>query len=355
MRNHAVTVNRGAMAGTLLSGHRADARRIGQIENRDTLEAKLGALHDGDTITVRVSRFDPSKDTEPYYESYRVPYEKWMRVLDVLIYISEELESDLSYRWYCGSKMCGTCAMRVNGREVLACWAAAEPDMTIEPLRNLPVIRDLSVDRRPYEQLVLSFKPWLERASPYAGLPEPLNHKEMKLASKALDCISCTACYSACPVVGLGNLTRFAGPAPLVQIGQKALDPRDAMDRARDLIERAEIFQCVSCYRCEEVCPANIPIVSGVIEPLKALAYRALPDKVPHAKVFLGIIERRGRIDPTELVLRIQRRRAFQKLRRAVRLLVRGKIDPFRTLFGRPIERISHVRRIFRLFDRGAR
>ena len=351
----AVTADDRATARIDLTRARTDARRIGQLENRDTLKAKLGALHEGDTITVRVRRFDPSRDAEPYLEAFRVPYEKWMRVLDVLIYISDELESDLSYRWHCGSKMCGTCAMRVNGREVLACWAAAEPDMIIEPLRNLPVIRDLSVDRQPYEELVLSLKPWIERGAPYPGLPEPLNHKQMKLASKALDCISCTACYSACPVVGLGSMTRFAGPAPLVQVGQKALDPRDAMDRALDLIERAEIFQCVSCYRCEEVCPASIPIVSGVIEPLKALAYKALPEKVPHAKAFLGIVEKRGRIDPTELILRIQRHRALQKLRRALGLLVRGKINPLRTLFGRPIDGIANARRMFRMFDRGSR
>ena len=59
------------------------------------------------------------------------------------------------------------------------------------------------------------------------GFPEPLSHKEMKNASKALDCIGCMCCYSACPVIGLGDLTDFAGPAPLVQLGQTALDPRN--------------------------------------------------------------------------------------------------------------------------------
>ena len=71
--------------------------------------------------------------------------------------------TDLAYRWFCGSKMCGTCAVRMNGREVLACWEAVEPDMTIEPLRNLPVIRDLVVDRAPFERKVAALEPWLER------------------------------------------------------------------------------------------------------------------------------------------------------------------------------------------------
>jgi len=335
---------------TDLPVRRRDARRIGQVENHDTLAAKLNNLKDGDTISVRVKRFDSSRDAEAHFESFAVPYSKWMRVLDVLIYISDELESDLSYRWYCGSKMCGTCAMRVNGREVLACWAAAEPEMTIEPLRNVPVVRDLTVDRQPYEQLVLSLTPWLERGSPYPGFPEPFTHKEMKLASKALDCISCLACYSACPVVGLGDVTNFAGPAPLVQVGQMALDRRDSMDRARDLIERAGIFSCVSCYRCEEVCPAEIPIVSGVIEPLKALAYKRLPEELPHQNAFLKIIRRRGRIDPSELVMRAQGLLLLRSLGRAIRLLLRGKIDPIRTLFGRPIQDMGHIRRMFHFF-----
>lgn len=331
-----------------------DARRIGQEENADTLQAKLARLKPGDRIAVRVLRANPAEGGEPYFESFEVPYEKWMRVLDVLLYISEELESDLSYRWYCGSKMCGTCAMRVNGREVLACWAAAEPDMTIEPLRNLPVLRDLTVDRAPYEKRLLGLRPWLERGAPYPGFPEPLTHRGMRSASWALECISCAACYSACPVVGLGDVTNFAGPAPLVQLGQRALDPRDAAERSADLIEKASIFSCVSCYRCEEVCPASIPIVSRVIEPLKALAYRDARRKPAHPNLFLRIIERRGRIDPTELVLRLQGLRALAAWRKALTLLRRGKINPARTLFGRPIPRMQHVKRLFQRFRRNA-
>ncbi len=166
--------------------------------------------------------------------------------------------------------MCGTCAVRMNGREVLACWEAVEPEMTIEPLRNLPVVRDLVVDRAPFERKVAELEPWLERPAPYAGFPEPLSHKEMKNASKALDCIGCMCCYSACPVIGLGDLTDFAGPAPLVQLGQTALDPRNDPAKVARSLARTGIFNCVSCYKCEEVCPASIPIVSRVIEPLKA-------------------------------------------------------------------------------------
>ena len=106
-------------------------------------------------------------------------------------------------------------------------------------------------------QKVASLEPWLERDTPYPQFPEPLTHADMKNASKALDCISCMCCYSACPVIGLGDLTDFAGPAPLVQLGQTALDPRNGSGKVARSLAQTGIFNCVSCYKCEEVCPAG--------------------------------------------------------------------------------------------------
>jgi succinate dehydrogenase and fumarate reductase iron-sulfur protein len=311
-----------------------EARRLGQAEHHDGLGARNALLRDGDTLTVTIKRSGSAEGGSGHAEQHKVPYQKRMRVLDVLNHISEHSAPDLAYRWFCGSKMCGGCAVRMNGREVLACWEAALPDMVIEPLRNLPVIRDLVVDRTPYEKRVADFEPWLERHSPYESFPEPLSHVEMKNASKALDCISCMACYSACPVVGLGDLTNFAGPAPLVQLGQTALDPRNDPDKVRRSLERSGIFNCVSCYKCEEVCPAGIPIVSRVIEPLKAKAAELSPTMARHSRVFRDIVMARGRIDPGELILRVQGWRVLMRIPRLLRMLVRGKIKPVRTLLG---------------------
>jgi fumarate reductase (CoM/CoB) subunit B len=306
------------------------ARRLGQIERHDTLAARNSRLVPGDTLTVRVRRFERSGAAE--LQIFQVPYQKWMRVLDALNWIAESAAPDLAYRWFCGSKMCGTCAVRMNGREVLACWEAVEPEMTIAPLRNLPVIRDLVVDRAQFERKVASFQPWIERTAPYPGFPEPLSHREMRNASKALDCIGCMACYSACPVIGLGALTDFAGPAPLVQLAQTALDPRNDPAKVARALAQTGIFHCISCYKCEEVCPANIPIVSRVIEPLKAQAARLVPAMARHPQVLRRIVAARGRVDPGALVLGVQGLAALRNLRRIVRMLVRGKINPARTL-----------------------
>jgi len=308
-----------------------DARRLGQAECYDTLVARNTRLAPGDLLTVKVRRSEVS-ETDATLQEFQVPYLQSMRVLDALNWIAENAAPDLAYRWFCGSKMCGTCAVRMNGREVLACWEAVEPQMTIEPLRNLPVIRDLVVDRSRYEAKVASLEPWLERPAAYAGFPEPLNHKQMKDVSKALDCISCMCCYSACPVIGLGDLTDFAGPAPLVQLAQTALDPRNDPDKVRRSLELTGIFNCVSCYKCEEACPASIPIVSRVIEPLKARAAQLNPDMARHASALRSVVASRGRVDPGALVLRVQGLRVLANLPRLFRLLIRGKINPLRTL-----------------------
>ena len=272
-----------------------EARRLGQPSGTTRCKPAIRVLQSGETITVRVRR---SRKTANSPE-FRVPYRKWMRVLDALNWIAENDAPDLAYRWFCGSKMCGTCAVRMNGREVLACWEAVEPDMTIEPLRNLPVIRDLVMDRTPFDRKVEALEPWIERAAPYAGFPEPLNHKDMKNASKALDCIGCMCCYSACPVIGLGDLTDFAGPAPLVQLGQTALDPRNDPAKVARSLSLTGIFNCVSCYKCEEVCPASIPIVTQVIEPLKAKAAALVPGMAKHSRALRATIAVRGYVDPT--------------------------------------------------------
>lgn len=323
-----------------------EARRLGQAENHDGLGARNALLREGDGLKVTIKRFPGAEGGSARAEQYTVPYVKRMRVLDALNHIAEHSAPDLAYRWFCGSKMCGGCAVRMNGREVLACWEAALPEMVLEPLRNLPVIRDLVVDRAPYEKRVAKFEPWLERHSPYEGFPETLSHLEMKNASKALDCISCMACFSACPVIGLGDLTDFAGPAPLVQLGQTALDPRNDPDKVRRSLERSGIFNCISCYKCEEVCPAGIPIVSRVIEPLKAKAAELSPAMARHPRVFRNIVKSRGRIDPGELILRVQGWRVLTRIPRMLRMLVRGKIKPVRTLLGLKTAAAAPAKRI---------
>lgn len=324
-----------------------DGSRFGRSDRYDTLAARNLRLTIDDEIAVRIRRANRD-DGQIFYQDFQVPYQKWMRVLDALNWIAENEAPDLAYRWFCGSKMCGTCGVRMNGREILACWEAVEPEMTIEPLRNLPVIRDLVVDRIHYENKVAKLEPWIERTERYEHFPEPLTHKQMKEASKALDCISCMCCYSACPVIGLGDLTNFAGPAPLVQLGQTALDPRNSPMKVKRALALTGIFNCISCYKCEEVCPASIPIVSKIIEPLKAKTAQLIPETAKHSLALRAIIATRGRVDPSALMLRVQGLRVLSKIPRAIRLFARGKIDPIKTFLKIKTEASEAAGRILR-------
>lgn len=299
-------------------------------------------------VTAHIYRYDPTQDAAPRYETYEVPRSKWMRVLDVLDYVAEELGEDLGYRWFCGVRKCGVCGVRMNGRSVLACWEPAVAEMTIEPLEHHAVLRDLVIDRQPYEAALQGMRPYLERAIPYTGYPEALTHVMMAQAAEARDCIQCLCCVSACPILDIRLRTRFAGPALLVQLAQYALDPRDSLDRGRIAAEEAAVFSCVSCYACEEACPAEIRIVSRAIEPLKAQAYTSSGNgNGRHAEAVMALVKADGYVDPSALVLRTRGLKALGNIGRVLRLALRRKIRPDKTVTRQPIPGIGHVRRLF--------
>lgn len=302
-------------------------------------------------IRARIFRFDPETDAEPRYEAYEVPWAPRMRVLEVLDHVSETLAQDVGYRWFCGVKKCGTCAVTVNGSPVLACWEPAQAEMTIEPLRSLPVVRDLVTERAPYEAWLRRMGPLLVRREPYPGFPEPLSHTAMAPAAHLRDCIQCLACHAACPVVGEPD-SGFAGPAPLVALAELALDPRDGLDRARRAAEEAQVFKCVSCYECERVCPAGIPIVGEAIEPLKRRVFaRGAGAGARHARVFLDVVKAHGRVNAPKLALGT-RGLSLGALRTGLRLALRGKVKPLQALLGRPSGGAATTRTLYESTER---
>lgn len=287
-----------------------------------------------DTIRVRISRFDPALDRAPRYDQFEVPAKPLMRIIDVLDYVHETLQVDIGYRWLCTSKKCGTCAVKVNGSPALACWDEALPDMTIGPLDNLPVVRDLVTSRDGYQELLAKISPLLVRSRDYPGFPEPITEREFAPTAHLRDCIQCLACQSVCPVFAQPD-SGFAGPAILVQLSDLAQDPRDEADRA-DLADRvAQVFKCVSCYECERVCPSEIPIVSEAIEPLKRLVYRTGTSAgARRARAFWDVARERGTVSGVLVALRAGSF-GLGAIRLGVRLLRRGKLDFIAALFAK--------------------
>ena len=222
-------------------------------------------LRVGESVTLTVEKFDPSRDSAPRLETYKVPYTKEMRVLEALDYVVEELGESLSYQWFCGVKKCGMCGVMVNGRQTLGCWEPVEPEMLVRPLAGFPIVRDLVIDRSQYFANVQSIEPWIQRKRPYGGFPEAIAGAELSAAADTMHCIECMLCVSACPANG----ERFMGPAPMVQLARYALDPRDEADRAATALVPGGIDHCIGCRQCSHVCPAGIRVFEGAIEGLK--------------------------------------------------------------------------------------
>ena len=289
-------------------------------------------LSEGEPVTLRIRTREPGDAAPGGLVSFTVPYRKDMRIIDLLHAITDRGES-VAYRWFCSTKKCGGCGMRVNGEPKLVCWEAVDgPELLIEPLAQFDVVRDLVIDRTAYQARVISLKPYIERTE-MPTFPEPLTHKEIAGAYALMDCIECGICTSSCPAyTGVGG--DFPGPWALVQAAKFARDPRDRMDRAA-VIESSGVEHCMSCYRCEQVCPVSIPIVTEAIEPLRGIAARGPAGKASFPIAFARNIRKNVWIHSGSLFWGTRSLAAsLRALPMALRMLFRGKTH----LMARPSE-----------------
>lgn len=180
-------------------------------------------------------------------------------VVDALFALQAEVDSTLAFRVSCRAGICGSCALRVNGRERLACQTPLSlvgDRVRLEPLRHLPVLRDLVVDMDPFFAKYGSIHPEF-RPRP---LDEParVTATERGLVERAINCISCGACHSACDMVGLNPA--FLGPAALARAWALVGDTRDTDPDAR-LAEAAGengVWRCHNLGNCTVVCPKAV-------------------------------------------------------------------------------------------------
>ncbi|MBI3978832.1 MAG: succinate dehydrogenase/fumarate reductase iron-sulfur subunit [Chloroflexi bacterium] len=227
------------------------------------------------TITLRVRRSDGGKGS---WSVWQVPAEDRMTVLDALFWVLRYRDRSLAFRCACRAAMCGSCAVVVNGSERLACktpLASLGDTVAVEPLRHLPVVKDLVVDPAPffaaYERIAPAFDP-----DPGATEPAlvPAGAPRRRAIDDHLSCITCGACFSACPMIGADG--QFAGPAALQRAFTLLADERATAQagEARWVAvagDRHGIWRCHGLAECSRVCPKQLD-PSGAIRALKRLA-----------------------------------------------------------------------------------
>ena len=223
----------------------------------------------------RVFRFDPDDKKPARFDTYTVPWEKGMTVLEGLLYISDYFVDSPSFRCSCRAAVCGSCAMHINGKYRLACNTLVETllkdgngTITIQPLAHLPVHKDLVVDMTNFFKHYETIKPYL---IPSKSLPEKeiiqLPHDRKKIDG-AIDCILCGACYGSCPVAGTNP--EYIGPHGILKASRFYNDSRDAANQERLTLigNNKGLFRCHSIFNCQVVCPKNLD-PAGAISQMK--------------------------------------------------------------------------------------
>ncbi len=174
-------------------------------------------------------------------------------LLEVLNFIKHTQDNTLSFSSGCRSGVCGSCSMRVNEREVLACTYKLKDGDVIEPLRNVTLIRDLVVDMDKSYAFNAKSKSWLSSLNSDARLTS----EDEKINEVQSDCILCGSCYSACPVYSVNE--EFLGPFALTRVWKYVSDKRelDASEKI-ETIQTNGVWDCTLCNECTIVCPQNI-------------------------------------------------------------------------------------------------
>lgn len=235
-------------------------------------------------IVLKVQRFNPETDAKPSFQEYTVEVNPNERLLDALMSVKRFQDGSLGFRKSCAHGVCGSDAMRINGKDGLACKTLikeiAEKDgdtITVEPLRYLPVQRDLIVDQDEFFKKYRSIKPYLINDEPVQEKERIQSQQERLKFDDTTNCILCASCYSACPVLD-GN-PAFLGPAAISQAYRFLADTRDNgyKERLTVLNLKDGVWPCENHFKCTQACPRSILITKRINQTKKMI--KELQDK----------------------------------------------------------------------------
>ena len=228
------------------------------------------------TVHLRVKRYNPEQDKRPHWQEFEVEAEPTDRVLDALHTAKWTIDGTLTFRRSCAHGVCGSDAMVINGANGLACVQLIQDvgtSISLEPIRGLPVIKDLVVDMEPFFAQYRSVLPYLIN-SDEPGYKERLQSPEdRERFDDTTKCILCACCTTSCPVYW-GN-SDYLGPAAIVNAHRFIFDSRDeGADQRLDILnQRSGVWRCRTVFNCSECCPRGIKVTEAIEEVKRAILY----------------------------------------------------------------------------------
>ena len=230
-------------------------------------------------LALKIKRFNKEKDPSTWIEPFKVEVRKGMNLLEALLRVQDEQDGTLAFRYSCRGAVCGSCAMRVNGKDVLACRTHIEDllgkPVLIEPLALFRVIRDLVVDMSDFFDHYRKIEPYLQGMPISSQVEYLMEEQRRKKIDPYINCILCGICFGTCPA--FKKDPEFLGPAMLAKAYRFLVDPRDRRDEEilRAVNHQQGVWGCKTVFNCVNVCPKQVPPTHGIVKMRgKILKYR---------------------------------------------------------------------------------
>ncbi|MBA2444772.1 MAG: succinate dehydrogenase iron-sulfur subunit [Nocardioidaceae bacterium] len=230
-------------------------------------------------VTLKLRRYNPEVSDEVSWETFSVVQQPTDRVLDALHTIKWDQDGTLTFRRSCAHGVCGSDAMRINGRNRLACKTLLKDvnpgkPITVEPIQGLPVLKDLVVDMEPFFAAYKSVMPFLITDGNEPTRERVQSQKDRDRFDDTTKCILCAACTTSCPVYWADG--QYFGPQAIVGAHRFIFDSRDegTAQRLEILNDNEGVWRCRTTFNCTEACPRGIEVTKAIQEVKRALIFR---------------------------------------------------------------------------------
>ena len=222
----------------------------------------------------------PAPQGEAYWQEFTVQVHGTDRVLDALHKVKWEQDGSLTFRRSCAHGICGSDAMRINGRNRLACKTLLKDldpskPITIEPIKGLAVVKDLVVDMEPFFASYREIMPFLITHGNEPTRERLQSPEDRARYDDTTKCILCACCTTSCPV--FWNDGQYFGPAAIVNAHRFIFDSRDsgAAARLEILNDKEGVWRCRTTFNCTDACPRGIEVTKAIQEVKRAMITRA--------------------------------------------------------------------------------